>query len=194
MNYQRQRPGSGSHRFGIERLLYNQHIERLKNVQPVTDCHLYEPKSPPIPRYPDENNRFKRRIENENALLCSRLAKVQSGTHTHHHMSVIRQLRWKQHILHGERIKLQKRIAHQNARLLRDIQNVKPNIQLSTAYPSPSYYHLRAHKRPKSTGTLAKYTNKLQEIQQRWENIPSIENYPITKQVKFLLPTIDNIE
>ena len=40
MNYSR-RP---SQRIGVEKILYRQHLERLKNVEPVTDCYFYGPK------------------------------------------------------------------------------------------------------------------------------------------------------
>ena len=39
-----------------------------------------------------------------------------------------------------------------------------------------------------------KKIQKIQKIQQRWENIPSLENYPLTNRVTFLLPNIDRHE
>ena len=125
-------------RTGIDKILYEKHIERLKNVKPVTDCHFYGPKITPTPRYIDENNRFRQRIEKENKQLLIRLSKVKSGTGTHHHMSIIRQLRWTQYLKQVERNNMLKRITQQNQRLLRNIQFVKPTIQLPPIYTSPT--------------------------------------------------------
>ena len=180
MNYSRRR----SERIGVEKILYEQHLERLKNVEPVTDCYFYGPKIKPIPRYVDETNRFRRRIEKENAHLLTRLAKVKSGTATHHHMSIVRQLRWKQRLLHIERINRLKRIVQQNQRLLRNIQTVKPTIQLPPIHVSPIS---RQKKRPPFDG-IAKHNthpHKLQEIQQNWENITPIEKYTPQRRVSF---------
>lgn len=189
MNYERRRP----QRIGIEKILYKQHLERLKNVQPVTDCHFYGPKIIPIRRYTDENNRFKRRVEKDNANLLIRLAKVKSGTTTHHHMSVIRQLRWKQHLQHMERINRLKRITQQNQRLLRNIQTVRPYIQMPSIYPSFSPIQ---NKRPISADTHIRTTKhkiqqlqQLQEIQQKWENITPIENYKPQRRLSFQVPS-----
>ena len=180
MNYSRRR----SERIGVEKILYRQHLERLKNVEPVTDCYFYGPKITPIPRYVDETNRFRRRIEKENAHLLTRLAKVKSGTATHHHMSIVRQLRWQQHLLHVERINRLKRIAMQNQQLLRNIQTAKPTIQLPSIHVSPIS---RQRKRRPFDG-IAKHNiqpHKLQEIQQKWENITPIENYTPQRRVSF---------
>ena len=132
MNYCRRR----SERIGVEKIMYEQHVERLKNVRPVTDCHFYGPKIRPIPRYADENSRFRKRVEKENVHLLTRLSRVKSGTATHHHMSIVRQLRWKQYLLHVERVERLKRITQQNQRLLRNIQTVKPVIKLPPIYSS----------------------------------------------------------
>jgi hypothetical protein len=183
MNYERRR----SERIGIEKILYKQHLERLKNVEPVTDCHFYGPKITPIPRYTDENNRARRKIEKENAQLLTRLAKVKSGTATHHHMSIVRQLRWQQYLLHVERINRLKRIVQQNQRLLRNIQNVKPTLQLPPIH-SPII-------RPKSA-QQQRANRQLERIQSRYEsNMMHIENYTLrpiinTQRVSFNLPTL----
>ena len=182
MNYELR----NAERTGIDKILYRQHLERLKNVQPVTDCHFYRPKITPIPRYMDENNRFRQRIDKENAYLLTRLAKVKSGTATHHHMSIIKQLRWNQYLNHVERNNNWKRITQQNQRLLRNIQNVKPCIQLPSIYPSPIARHKR---RPKSAGSRLN-PNKLQQIQEKWERIRPLESYGLrqithTNQVTF---------
>lgn len=188
MNYERRH----SERIGIEKILYKQHLKRLKNVEPVTDCHFYGSKITHIPRYADENNRSRRKIEKENAQLLTRLAKVKSGTTTHHHISIVRQLRWQQHLLHVERINRLKHIVQQNQRLLRNIQTAKPTLQL----PPIHYPIIRPIIRPKSE-KQQRFSKKIERrIQTQCEsNISHIENYTLSPKINkqylsFNIPTL----
>lgn len=183
MNYQRRR----SERIGIEKQAYEDHLIRLQNIQHVVDCRYTGPKVKPIQRYADENNRFKRRTDKENASLISRLAKVKSGTVTHHHISVIRQLRWQQYLRHVERINRLKRITKQNERLLKGIQTIKPTIDLSCVN-----IKYGSQNRPHTDGKMCKYRS-LKKIKSKWDSFRPVERQgKRINNVTFQLPDIIN--
>ena len=114
-------------RTGYEKILFEQHKNRLNNSQTILDTHQHT-KIKPIPKYKIENLLQKRRIDVENADLLTLLAKVRAATHTHHHISVIRQLQLKKHLTRVKRITELQRIQKGNAELLNAIQKVKPSI------------------------------------------------------------------
>lgn len=114
-------------RTGYEKILFEKHKNRVNNAHTVLDTYQYT-KIKPIPKYKFENQIQRKKIYLENADLLTRLAKVRAATHTHHHISVIRQLQLKKHLTRVKRTTELRRIQKGNVELLNAIQKVKPSI------------------------------------------------------------------
>lgn len=123
MNYARRR----NERRGIEKWLYEQHVQRINNAKSLIDTYQHT-KIKPIPRYEIENRIQQSKIDKENMELLYRLAQTKTSIQTHNHVSVLRQLRLKQQMARIERTLRLRNIDIENNRLLNAIQQVKPSI------------------------------------------------------------------
>jgi len=116
-------------RIGFEKILYEQHKNRINNSRTVLDTHQHT-KIKPIPKYKIENQIQRKKIEFENANFLTRLAKVRGAIKTHNHISVIRQLQLKKYLARIKRRSELQKIQNDNMRLLNAIQKVKPSIKV----------------------------------------------------------------
>lgn len=117
-----------SERNTYEKLIYDQHITRIKNAKPV--INVKPPKPHPLNnKYIMEHQRNNKNIEKQNSILLEQIAKRIQQTHIDNiqHPSVMKHSKFKKQISSVRKRLTLAKITDENIQLLNRIQTVEPN-------------------------------------------------------------------
>ena len=118
-------------RKSYDKILYEQHIERLKNMLPTIDNST--PRQHPYnTRRLRERIRHNNKIERENCQILQNIALAIQKTNIDNTLSkhVQTTRRFKKHLSYINHVNKLRKITNENFQLLRRIQNVPPSIHL----------------------------------------------------------------
>lgn len=123
-----------------DKILYEQHVERVKNMLPTIDNST--PRKMPFNsrRRLDDRKMKDKIIQKENYQLLLNLAKVIQKSSIDNKLSkhVKDTQNFKQHLLRIKRKTELRKITNENLQLLKRIQNVPPTLHFYMAAPAPA--------------------------------------------------------